>query len=399
LRAASSEGREAEEARPKDAALDAVQVLTIHKAKGLDFAHVYVADLHRSLPPSKLPNCDVVHGEDRTSYAFFGSATPGYEEALAERDRVASAERVRTLYVAMTRAKERLVLSGPLPLAAAPAWDKCKTHMELLAHSFSPDTYAELVAAHAAGERTRATNGNVWILPEAAPPPRRRDASTGAHEDVSDVEHAVASLGAARAVAATRMARPWSTSASASAEHVAMPKHESATVIDRDDATAIGRAFHRMLEVFVAPTDPEKLRIVLLRFLESEAATVPSAQAVLQATLLLDRFLAGALHEKLMKLGTDILARELPVIALPAADDAATAFVSGTIDLVYRDPASGEIVIADYKTDALPTSETAARYAAQGRAYQRAIRDALELDRDPRFELWFVAEDRIEVVS
>ena len=49
LRRSVAESREAEEGRPKDGAEDAVQVMTIHGAKGLDFGHVYLLQLHK--PP------------------------------------------------------------------------------------------------------------------------------------------------------------------------------------------------------------------------------------------------------------------------------------------------------------------------------------------------------------
>jgi ATP-dependent helicase/nuclease subunit A len=404
LRTASSEGREAEEARPKDSALDAVQVLTIHKAKGLDFAHVYVADLDRGSPASHVPVCDTLTVSDRTSYAFFGTATPGYEDVETARERVAAAERVRTLYVAMTRARDRLVLSGPLPTGPhAPALDKCKSHMQLLAHSIAEGVPAELEAAHAAGESSRTIDDNVWILPRSVPPARTATRSKDKGDDAVDVEHAIVALANAHAAARARKERPWSSAASAGADHGPSAAVPSTSRLDRNEATALGRAFHRVLEALAAPSgatmDKAQLRAMLSRCLERELDAGVTSHTLGEATALLDRFVAGALHAKLMSLGTDVLARELPVLLPPSSDDAATGFVSGTIDLVYRDPSTGEIVIADYKTDSAPTDGARARYAAQGRAYQRAVRDALGLDRDPRFELWFVAQDRIEVVG
>ena len=49
--------------------------------------------------------------------------------------------------------------------------------------------------------------------------------------------------------------------------------------------------------------------------------------------------------------------------------------------------------------DEATVAELVARYAAQGRSYQRALRDAMQLDEDPRFELWFLDADRVEVVA
>ena len=58
-------------------------------------------------------------------------------------------------------------------------------------------------------------------------------------------------------------------------------------------------------------------------------------------------------------------------------------------------------MIADYKTDAVGAGPDldarAAAYAAQGEVYARAVRDALGLDRPPRFELWFLSADRVVV--
>jgi ATP-dependent exoDNAse (exonuclease V) beta subunit len=68
--------------------------------------------------------------------------------------------------------------------------------------------------------------------------------------------------------------------------------------------------------------------------------------------------------------------------------------IAGTIDLLYRDPENGRIVVADYKTDDVETEEEIrarmAAYAPQGALYARAVREALALPGMPRFELWFL---------
>jgi ATP-dependent exoDNAse (exonuclease V) beta subunit len=99
-----------------------------------------------------------------------------------------------------------------------------------------------------------------------------------------------------------------------------------------------------------------------------------------------------------------VVARELPVVLPPASEDrSAVGFVAGSIDLCYRDPETREWVIADYKTDRIAGSDDltacVARYTEQGRYYVRAIREALRLDADPRFELWFLDADRVEIVA
>ena len=65
----------------------------------------------------------------------------------------------------------------------------------------------------------------------------------------------------------------------------------------------------------------------------------------------------------------------------------------GNIDLLYRDPETGAVVVADFKTEWLGDSdpEKAARqHVDQGRVYVRAVQAALSLELMPLFEVWFI---------
>jgi ATP-dependent exoDNAse (exonuclease V) beta subunit len=130
-------------------------------------------------------------------------------------------------------------------------------------------------------------------------------------------------------------------------------------------------------------------------------AAEPAAReaALARAGELLERIAGGTLLARLRALGANLLYRELPVL-LPASDgDPSVGCLGGVVDLVYRDPATGELVVADYKTDRVASDaelrDLASRYASQGAVYQRALRDALDLPYTPRFELWFLSADRI----
>ena len=161
---------------------------------------------------------------------------------------------------------------------------------------------------------------------------------------------------------------------------------------------AAGGAVHRALETWDLFAKPEEetrrqrdlLTAYLARLAEGEVLdrALPLAQG------LLDRFAASGLLVRLTELREHVLARELPVLLPP--EDNAVGVVSGTIDLLYRDPATGRLVVADYKTDDPETLEARVDvYAPQGATYVRALHEALGLEEPPRFELWFLQADRV----
>jgi ATP-dependent helicase/nuclease subunit A len=116
-RAAGRAGSSREgEAPVEGEGLDAVRLMTIHRAKGLEFHTVCVADLGRSARPPY----DVlrVSADRRLGLRLSRSGVGGRVSALdfdalgaEERDAEEREER-RLFYVAMTRARERLILSG-----------------------------------------------------------------------------------------------------------------------------------------------------------------------------------------------------------------------------------------------------------------------------------------------
>jgi ATP-dependent exoDNAse (exonuclease V) beta subunit len=96
--------------------LDAVRLMTIHRAKGLEWPTVCVADLGRSpRPPHHVLR---LSGDGRLGLRVHRAGVAGRVSAL-DYDDIGAQERTadedeerRLFYVAMTRARERLVLSG-----------------------------------------------------------------------------------------------------------------------------------------------------------------------------------------------------------------------------------------------------------------------------------------------
>jgi ATP-dependent helicase/nuclease subunit A len=82
-------------------------------------------------------------------------------------------------------------------------------------------------------------------------------------------------------------------------------------------------------------------------------------------------------------------------------EQGALGFASGSVDLLYRD-ADGRLVVVDYKTDRESAEEAPVappeRYARQGELYCRAVGEALGEDPPPRFEIWWLRTGEIEAI-
>jgi ATP-dependent helicase/nuclease subunit A len=121
--AGSGESRESE-APVEGEALDAVRLMTIHRAKGLEFEVVCVADLGRG--PRWRAELMRIGRDGRFGLRLAEPGTGKRESALDykalgdERLAAETDEERRLFYVAMTRARERLILSGAAKLDVWP---------------------------------------------------------------------------------------------------------------------------------------------------------------------------------------------------------------------------------------------------------------------------------------
>lgn len=350
---------------------DAVQILTVHKAKGLEFPIVVLPGLHqgsgreRSAPTVSYDWSSGMYGLTLGGRHTFGSLLLREKTALRE-----EAERRRVLYVGMTRAKDLLVLSG-----GATARSSGDSVLRML----------EDIAQGKVGEPgcTELKVGESSILQTVVEAPDRKKArrSAAGHTAEATLDPVwIASL--------------WQKRDSVWKEARAMPRHLAPTALeqraeepawlrppsgsDAETSRLIGILAHRVLERWDFGEDPARLADLVHRVVQShlppdQRALAPTAVESLRA--LLGRFGRSEAYERLRS--ATILGKEVPFV-MPWDGGQV---MEGVIDVLYR--LDGQVWIADYKTDAVQPEEAPARaerYRAQSDIYKEAVRRSLGLD-------------------
>ncbi len=346
---------------------DAVRILTVHASKGLEFPIVVLMGLnsrYQAIGPPVLWGAD---GPEVKAGAQNGDRfeTSGYGDRWNEEKAAFRAERVRLAYVAMTRARDRLVVSlfRPSPSLETLAREiapRCPPVPKLEA----PDLPAEGadVEIEPVGDPTFLFEREAWAAERA---------------------EALARLGRSPAVAATRVQQLIPPMVAVDA--VEPDDADDEPILESSDAaddrgedeppwrrgragTAIGRAVHAVLQTadLATGTDVDDL-----------AAAQAAAEGIADLASDIARRVRGVLESPSVRaaVATDRYWREV-FVAVPVG----ARVLEGFIDLLYEGPA-GELVVVDYKTDGVRSDadadEAVGRYRLQAAAYAVAVRHSL----------------------
>lgn len=411
LRRALAEQRDEREASVADDTLDAVRVLSIHKAKGLTFEVVYVAALDHGLPNrNDDPHLERRRSASKSALMLCGAAEFAWAEVDEAATVISEAEAARVLYVAITRPAKRLVLCG--------AWseDPGSESLSTLAATRLGSAPLEALLSSANAEFID-PHGVRWldlVRREPLPAPATPSVATTDRSDTAAIA-AAQHLDQARGRAAERRALVLTAPISGDV-HALLETHETSSretdadepepsersFVSRETRQTAGTLVHRVLELL--PIDAHD-RDAAWRAATGAALRNAEISAAKEARALLDQFRHGPLWERWWLLAPQIVGREVPVLLRP--DDPARTLASdtpkvplwayaGAIDLLYIDPSDGSLVIADYKTDAEPNPQ---RYASPLAAYADAIKRALRVESKLRTELWFIAVGTITEVQ
>jgi ATP-dependent exoDNAse (exonuclease V) beta subunit len=340
---------------------DALRVLTVHGAKGLEFPIVILAGLNVSPPNRATPVLWNPDGsfEVRVGRVAQGTRfeTAGWHERSDREDELDAAERLRLLYVASTRARDHLFVS--------------------LHHKSRTECHAALLYEHGADAPAPVLDldgdGDGPTAVPSAPAPGEGEPS----ERPGDRDRWIA----ARAALLARAGRPATVAATTLAKEPTLPAEPGRDPgLDKDEpaderpawrrgraGTSVGRAVHAVLQTVDLATGDgldatARAQALAEGIPQREAEVRALARSVLQSSTVRGAVTGGRYW------------REVPVAAIV---DGVT--VEGFVDLLIETLEG--LVVVDYKTDQTPTDDeidaAMERYRAQGAAYALALERAL----------------------
>jgi len=371
-----------------DETVEAVRVITIHKAKGLEFPFVILADLHH-LPWGAEEDQPV--RADRRGLSL-GLSLPGVKslsaiELLRKEEQRKEEEEKRVLYVAMTRARERLLLTGS-------ARYQDHTWLRQIARALETDFQVQKPGRLELGPGV-GIDFSVYEFNPARASRRRAASRPGKPRDFSRISAFWKEREEIYRSVSPRFLSPTGLEKWEEALMPALDGEEKGSegrrpwpAGDRSPSARVGIICHRVLEEcdFQTLADPS---------FELSEAVDRAARGLSPETEPLDPkiraeaggILGGFIRSEIFAgiRGAKILGKEIP-FTIPWEDKV----MEGIIDLIYE--RDGEIVVADYKTDSVQESEIperAERYRVQREVYLEAVRRGLGI-KNPRFQLIFL---------
>ena len=371
IRQQTAEGSRVAEAVLPETDDDAVRIMTVHAAKGLEFPVTIVSGM--STQPQRRPaGAEVVWPPGRPCIIRVGSTvrSEAYEDWMPIDEQMSHDERIRLLYVACTRAQDHLVVS-----------------LHRAARASAPDSATRLTSAElltdALGERLAA-------LPTIAAPP------VSATPDAGEVPAAGPPIGAPAVAADTPGIPPfdvWQRQLAAALDTSRRPRTVAATALTDDgrpDVLADPGLHKRPRDLDLPPWQKGRYGSAVGRAVHGVMQTIDLGGGDDDATV--DAAVASqAAAEGLLGHEARIRALVDAALASPTVGEAATnrhwrevyvgvplggdRTLEGYVDLLYR--RGDGLVVADYKTG--PTSLDAdldplvARYRMQGASYAHAV--------------------------
>lgn len=356
--------------RDMELAREEVRVMTVHGAKGLEAPLVILADTTTNPagphPPRLLTIPDTSPGKaDRIVWAVRKAMdVPVMAQARARAIEAAQNEYRRLLYVAMTRAADRLVVCGAEGQRRRPegCW------YDLVRDALAPDMSEEA-----------ADDGDGTVLRLRKPLPDGEASPPAPPAPATRTEVALPNWLRQPAAAQAEQKPVVSVSAIGAAASTIRPQRQGPAAAGAETGRLRGILIHRLLQA-LPELAPDRRPAAARRYLERAGAALdPGEQERLLAQVL--AVIADARFSALFAAGSGA---EVPIVGRVVRKDRPPLTVSGQVDRLAVTPKN--VLIADYKSDSPAPQrieDVDPAYLVQLALY-RAVLDELYPDRAVR---------------
>lgn len=352
--------------------LDAVRIMSIHKAKGLEFPIVILAGCQTGIEGRHSAEADASFDwSTGLTGTRIGQTADLAGLYIAEKNRLRIAEeQKRLLYVAMTRAREHLVVS------CAPANRRSGGSFQAMLDTTLNDSIG------GAESSTRIAIGKGKIEIDVV------------HQSLSAPSHAPAKIKRSKKKPNWKLyIETWARRTEIFEKAQQTTPFLTPTLLKRQEeasseagdklsirapqktpALVVGDLTHRFLQTWQLGGATANLHEQLRSFIDvALPADFVSDRALIETEMheILDNYCRSKSYAELK--GAKILGREVPLL-MPWQDQ----IMEGVIDLIYEK--NGLLYLADYKTDRIKRSELrhgAERYRQQAEIYVQAARKSL----------------------
>jgi ATP-dependent helicase/nuclease subunit A len=393
VRQQTAEGSRVAEAVLPETDDDAVRIMTVHAAKGLQFPITIVAGLS-TRPQRRSAGAEVAWPPEGPAIIRIGNKarSAAFEAWLPIDEQMSHDERIRLLYVAWTRARDHLVVSLHRAVRGTVPDDRARfTSAELLTEALGdvladlPDAAPPPGAAPREGDDPAATVLRAAQAAESAeatgsattvgPPP----ASLPPFDDWRRMrDKALATSGRPRTLAATALTDDGRPDALDDPGLRKRPRDLDLPPWQKGRyGTAIGRAVHGVLQT---------IDLASGRGIAEAVAAQAAAEGVSGHEAHIRRLVDAALRSPSVVAAAGAEHWRELYVGVPVGDGRT---LEGYVDLLYRRP--GGLVVVDYKTGPrgldVDLDPLVVRYRMQGASYALAIADAT---REPVLDVVFV---------
>ena len=370
-----------------DETVDAVRILSIHKAKGLEFPVVIISDLHRQDNPGREPPILLTDRKGtKVGINLKNVKSLAAVELMEKEENRRSEEEKRVLYVAMTRARERLILTGSARYKGNTFLQKFQDSLGLKFADLEPGVI----------QLPEKAVLNYQIVEHDPVKYRPKISMRKPRAVIKDVDEISRYWKKQEEAYRSAWDSPRFLTPTGGAAFETEPEVLEAGWGGDDNtrypapsgsARQVGTVCHRILEEwdFSGETGlPKKLDREIERSIKAivvEGGADPGLAR--EVKKILSGFFKSAVYSEIRD--AEIMGREIP-FTIPWKGN----IMEGVIDLVYRK--NGEVVVADYKTDRVEESKLkkhAQQYKIQRDVYLEAVKKGLGI-KDAKFELIFL---------